>query len=482
MSTIKLTGDYGYKAYRVSGLASGTIIDAETATWIHDNDSSDGKSNFYPVVVEKSSNVVIDGGTINGNFDMKSDWEDIYSNGNSAALRTEYTPNVVIRDWRITNTWDAIRVSTGSQNFLIEDVWVTNARDDAVENDKLNSGSIRDSLFDGVLSGISLDPSSSSPVDGHNETVTIDGVLLRLKPFLIEGEVTHGSPIKPDSAKGATWTPDLHITNTIFAIEDVDHNGYNRLTNAWKNMTESKGNVYLNLSDKPLPADYPAPPGGWGEASGWTLLQGKAARDYWEKAKAEWIDRHENGDGGSAPAPTPTPTPSPTPTPTPEPTPAPTPTPSPTDPTKGTKGDDTFKGTSGSDTYDGLAGNDMIWGKGGNDILTGGAGKDVFVFDTAIGSKNVATITDFYAKDDAIYLDNAIFTKLGSGSLSSPKVVEKGFFELREKAKSSNDYLLYNQKTGVLSYDADGSKSGAPVEIIKFKPGTELTYADIFII
>jgi Ca2+-binding RTX toxin-like protein len=471
-STITLTGNYGYKPYEVSGLAAGTTIDAETASWIHDNNSSDGSSNFYPVVVENSSNVVIDGGTINGKIDMTSDWRDVYSNGNSAALRTEYTPNVVIRDWRITDTWDAVRVSTGSQNFLIENVWVTNARDDAVENDKLNSGSIRDSLFDGVLSGISLDPSSSSPVDGHNEDVTIDGVLLRLKPYLIEGEVTHGSPIKPDSANGATWTPDLHITNTIFAIEDVDHNGYNRLENAWKNTVESKGNYYLNLSDTPLPADYPAPPGGWGAASGWTLLQGQAARDYWNKAKAAWISEHDGTDAPMEPTPTPTPTP----------TPEPTPTPTPTNPAKGTTGNDTFTGTSGADTYDGVAGNDTLWGKGGNDILTGGAGKDVFVFDTAVGSGNVDTITDFYAADDEIYLDNAIFTKLGSGSLSNPTKVNSSYFELREKAVSSNDYLLYNQKTGVLSYDADGSKSGAQVEIAKFKPGTALTYNDMFII
>jgi Ca2+-binding RTX toxin-like protein len=470
LSTITLTGNYGYTPYEVSGLSAGTTIKADTASWIHDNDSSDGKSNLYPVVVEDSAGVVLDGGTIRGNIDLTSDWRDVYSNGNSAAIRTENTPNVVIRDWRITDTWDAVRVSWGSQNFLIEDVWVTNARDDAVENDKLNSGTIRDSLFDGVLSGISLDPSSSSPVDGHNEAVTIDGVLLRMKSYLIEGDVTHGSPIKPDSALGATVTPELHFTNNIVAIEDVNHNGYNRLVNAWKNTVESKGNYYLNLSDTPLPDDYPMPP------AGWTVLQGQAARDYWEKARAEWIANH---DGTTTPAPS-EPTPS---EPAPSPSPSPSePEPTPTDPLKGTKDNDTFTGTSGADTYDGLAGNDILWGKGGNDILTGGAGKDVFVFDTAIGSGNVDTITDFYATDDAIYLDLAVFTKLGSGSLSSPQRVNKSYFELREKAASNNDYVLYNQKTGVLSYDADGVKSGAPVEIAKFKPGTALTYNDVFII
>ena len=52
-------------------------------------------------------------------------------------------------------------------------------------------------------------------------------------------------------------------------------------------------------------------------------------------------------------------------------------------------------------------------------MLTGGTGQDTFAFDTAYASGNVDTITDFYAADDALYLDNAVFTKLGAGSLSS---------------------------------------------------------------
>jgi hypothetical protein len=53
---------------------------------------------------------------------------------------------------------------------------------------------------------------------------------------------------------------------------------------------------------------------------------------------------------------------------------------------------------------------------------------------------------------------------------------------VREKATSSNDYLLYNKSTGVLYYDADGVKAGAQVEIAKFKPGTALTYNDLYVI
>jgi Ca2+-binding RTX toxin-like protein len=394
MTTINLSGDYGYKQYRVSGLPSGTTIDAGNATWIHDNNSSDGSSNPYPFAVYGASNAVLDGGTIKGNIDLSTEWRTVYNYGNSAAIRTEDTPNVVIRDWRITDTWDAVRVSWNSQNFLIEDVWVTNARDDAVENDRLQSGTIRDCLFDGVFGGISIDPSSSSPVDGHNNTVTLDGVLMRMKSFLYEGEMTHASMIKTDSATNGEVTPNLRFINTVFAIEDVGHRSYRSMFDAWSNTIESRGNVFLNLSDDPLPSDYPKPP------AGWTILQGQAARDYWEAAKTAWIKNHGEG-GTSEPLPPPTEeqAPAPTPEPSPEPTPTPKPEPVPEESGeqstfsgigfKGSSGADTIignsldnkiEGRSGADLIKGGAGNDTIDSGDGGDTVHGGAGNDIFVF------------------------------------------------------------------------------------------------------
>ncbi len=333
MTTIRLTGNYGYVAQRLSGLSTGTIVDATSATFTQDNWAGDGGSNNpYPFQVVQVSGAVILGGTIIGQTDQKSDWRTVYDHGNSAAVRIEDAPNAIIRDWRISNTWDAIRVSWNSQNFVIEDVWVTNTRDDAVENDRIQSGTIRDSLFDGVFGGISVDPSSSSPVDGHNETVTLDGVLLRLQPSLYLGEMTHSAFIKTDSATPGTVTPHFRFINNVIAIEDVTHHSYRSLLDAWAHTVESSGNYYLNLSDTPLPADYPKPP------AGWTVLQGQAARDYWNAARADWVDRHS----GATP---------------------------------------TFSGTSftGNDTAETIIGNafdNMIYSQGGNDTISGGEGGD----------------------------------------------------------------------------------------------------------
>jgi VCBS repeat-containing protein len=155
----------------------------------------------------------------------------------------------------------------------------------------------------------------------------------------------------------------------------------------------------------------------------------------------------------------------------------------------GTATADVLKGGSGKDTFKGGAGSDMLYGGSSNDKLWGDKGKDVFVFDTMLGTSstdrkvNFDTIKDFSVRDDSIYLDNTIFKKLGSGTLSNPKQLSKAFFTIGDKAKDNNDYIVYNDKTGVLSYDADGSGRGKAIEIAQLsKKLTTMTNKDFFVI
>jgi len=464
MSTITLNSDYGYTQYRVQGLSAGTTIDATKATFHQNNYSYSGHTNVltYPVLVENSPNVRLIGGTVLGETNQDMDWRPLYIN--SAAVHTKGAGGAYIANWTITQPWDGIR-HTGGDGYLIEDVYIKNARDDAVEADDGNSGIIRDSLFEDVFSGIST---GDGDFNSSGDLVHIDSVRMSMKKYLYEGEMTHGSPFKMAYTRdtgGVEYNPKMKFTNNVIAVTDPDHFGQGRLDHAWDLMTpDSSGNVLLNLSDTPFSSSYPLPP------FGWTVLQGQAARDYWSKAKAAWLDARD-GTADTTPAPTPTPTPVPI-----------EPMPSDSSSIKGTSSSDKLKGTSSGETIDGLAGNDTLWGKGGADILKGGSGKDIFVFDTAPGTGNVATITDFNVADDTVYLDNAVFTKLGSGSMSSPKKISSGYFEINDRAGESNDFLLYNKNTGQLLYDADANKSGAPVEIAKLAAGLNLTSYDFYII
>ncbi len=531
MTEITLSKDYGYEQYMAKGLATGTIINASGATFIQDNNNSDdGRSNPYPVAVKQTSHVVLEGGTILGNVDQTTDRLTVYhfDPGNSAGIRLEDSTDAVIRDWRIDKAWDGIRVSWNTDNFLIEDTWITNARDDAIENDKLNSGTIRNSLFDGVMGGISLDPSSSSPVDGSGESVTIDHVLIRMQEYLAGGEVTHGSPLKLDKSLPM---PDLHIVNSVFAIEDVHHNGTERLAVAWDNLVESSGNVFLNLSDEPLPSSYPMPP------KGWTVLQGQEARDYWQQARDAWVDEHSGSgtapvDPPSLPGDTsidPTPLPDDTstdPTPLPDNTstdPTPLPDNTPTDPTplpdntstdptplpddtsndptpiqqplgdatfeganlKGSKAGETIIGNSLDNYIDGRDGDDIIVGGAGDDVirsndgadqLWGGEGNDIFLYTHSSDSRDRAgidTIQDFTRGQDKIDLSELDANRGASGDQA---------FVITNGAPGAGELSIhFDANTGNTVINANVDHEAAPELTIVLAGEHHLTASDFIL-
>jgi beta-glucanase (GH16 family) len=170
-------------------------------------------------------------------------------------------------------------------------------------------------------------------------------------------------------------------------------------------------------------------------------------------------------------------------------TPPPAPTP---DPVTGSNGNDqlvggigadNINGGTGNDSINGAAGDDRINGGYGNDMLTGGAGSDTFIFADSLNKKhNLDTISDFSVADDSIWLENTIFQKLGIGTLSNPGILNKAFFTIGDKAKDSNDYLIYNKTNGYLYYDADGSGNGAAVAFAKLSPNLGLTEIDFYIV
>ncbi|WP_112662090.1 M10 family metallopeptidase C-terminal domain-containing protein [Microvirga flavescens] len=151
---------------------------------------------------------------------------------------------------------------------------------------------------------------------------------------------------------------------------------------------------------------------------------------------------------------------------------------------------ESLTGTRKKDVLKGGIGADRINGGSGNDILTGGDGADQFVFNSALGKGtkasnqnkkvNFDTITDFKPGDDKILLDNAIFKKLGKGSVNSPGALNKKFFK-KNKATDKDDYLIY--KKGIVYYDADGAGTNyKPIEIIKIANKASLSAADFLII
>jgi serralysin len=82
----------------------------------------------------------------------------------------------------------------------------------------------------------------------------------------------------------------------------------------------------------------------------------------------------------------------------------------------------------------------------------------------------------------AIHLDNAVFTKLGSGSADSPKALKSKYFKLSTQAQDKDDCVVYNKGTGVLYYDSNGASSGGRTEIAKFSNKPGLKASEFFVI
>jgi serralysin len=138
-----------------------------------------------------------------------------------------------------------------------------------------------------------------------------------------------------------------------------------------------------------------------------------------------------------------------------------------------------LNGGAGNDTINGGAGNDTINGGIGTDTLTGDKGSDIFfqqrIFQ--LGLTSIDTITDFSVVDDAIQLENAVFTELAPFATLST-----GAFFIGAAAHDRDDRIIYDSSTGSLMYDGDGNGSGQAMEFAVLTTGLAITHDDFFIV
>lgn len=142
----------------------------------------------------------------------------------------------------------------------------------------------------------------------------------------------------------------------------------------------------------------------------------------------------------------------------------------------GSDGADHLVGGRGRDKVHGGDGDDILVGCYGKDVLDGGEGADTFVF-LRSGKANADRIKDFAVGEDLIQLDNAHFRKLGpEGALAA------GAFQVGAHADEADHRVIYDARTGVLKYDANGDAAGGVKVIAKLAPGLELSHAHFEIV
>jgi Ca2+-binding RTX toxin-like protein len=136
-------------------------------------------------------------------------------------------------------------------------------------------------------------------------------------------------------------------------------------------------------------------------------------------------------------------------------------------------------GNSGNNTIVGNNGNNEIQGRDGMDILKGQLGSDTFTFVTAASAANADRIIDFNvnvaAEGDMLKFNSKVYTGLSVGALDA------GAFVLGTAAGDADDRFVFDQASGRLWYDADGSGAIAQQLVATFEQSAVVT-ADDFII
>lgn len=194
---------------------------------------------------------------------------------------------VVTNDWTATygltlhNVWDGYNptVEEGSEpdnnaRFLLSGCYFKWIHDDAVENDSLMSGTVRDCLFDDIFVGFSEAPSDGYDYTNHGSVLKVRDVIARFSPSIYDGRSGTGMLFKWDDAAGS-----VDMRRSVFLFDDNTNQeqGSQRFPRGtYKDVTIVLGPDFEGSWPVPLPPGV------------------KVTRDMsiFTGARDAWLDRH----------------------------------------------------------------------------------------------------------------------------------------------------------------------------------------------
>jgi len=183
-----------------------------------------------------------------------------------------------VEDLRVFDYGDGASMDAqGDANWSVRDAYFKFIRDDCVENDFLNSGTIDNSLFDGCFEGFSSRPYTTT-LDGSDNLVVVRNSLFRLQD-MDQGysRPGHGGFFKWDAK-----APRIELYNNVYRVDSpiVENDA---LIPPANKLQACSGNVMIWLGAGPFPETLPPC---------YTLLTGDAGLEYWNRAVAAWKAGH----------------------------------------------------------------------------------------------------------------------------------------------------------------------------------------------
>jgi hypothetical protein len=270
--------------YRMGSVADGRTYDLRRATIVGYPNAS-----RYALLFGKQgpgAGTCVLGGRIVGQQSRAFSWHTMKQrlDGDGLNFRSQ---GGIVDGIRIDNVEDGIGTIGGDPaGITIQNVYLTYIRDDCIENDAIVALRVQDSLLDGCFNGVSERPGSggSPPPPSPGEALTLDGVLMRLRPMPYDRTRALCAQTAADGLGSGgffKWSRDanrLVVRDTVLLAERGS-------VNCGASMSFPDG-VYENVTLVWLgEGSYPGrlPP------SGVTVT---TDRRIWDQARARWLARH----------------------------------------------------------------------------------------------------------------------------------------------------------------------------------------------
>jgi Ca2+-binding RTX toxin-like protein len=139
----------------------------------------------------------------------------------------------------------------------------------------------------------------------------------------------------------------------------------------------------------------------------------------------------------------------------------------------GGNGNDILLGEDNNDVLNGSYGDDILVGGRGYDVLTGGSGSDSF----GLTSTGAAHIQDYVVTDDTLFVSAFDF----GGGLTENAFIEANQFVIGTAATSASHRFIYNNTSGFLFFDVDGTGDTEQIQIATLSTGLALTNNSILV-
>jgi hypothetical protein len=271
--------------YRIGSVADGRTYDLRRATIV-----GYPATNRYPLLFGKQGPgdaTCVLGGRVVGQQSRAFSWQVMKQDLDGDGLNFRSQGGIVDGTW-IDNVEDGIATTGGDPDGVtISNVYLTYIRDDCIENDWFVSVSVQDSLLDGCFNGVSERPGRnvSPPPPPSGEALTLDGILMRLRPMPYDRTralCAHNAADGLGSSgffKWSRYANRLVVRNTVLLAERGS-------VNCGTSMNFPGDGVYQNVTLVWLGGgSYPGrlPP------SGVTVT---TDRQIWDQARARWLTRH----------------------------------------------------------------------------------------------------------------------------------------------------------------------------------------------